>query len=52
MSPIYGTAFSKTTTKKIDFQLRLQITGIQVDEKGIPEKKNNAEKQTTYMPVI
>ena len=44
MPPIYGTAFSKTTTKKIDFPARLKITGIKVDEKGIPEKKKEYRK--------
>ena len=38
MAPLYWTAFSKTATKKIDFPLRLKITGIQVDEKGVPKK--------------
>ena len=37
--PIFGTGFTKTSTKKIDFPKREKIVGIQVDEEGVPEKK-------------
>ena len=42
--PIFGTAFSKTSTKKINFSQREKIVGIQVDEEGVPEKKKKYRK--------
>ncbi len=39
LPPIYGTAFSKNSAKQIIFPKRLKITGIQVNEENVPEKK-------------
>ena len=33
--PIFGTGFTKTSTKKIDFPKRENIVGIQVDEEDL-----------------
>ncbi len=42
--PVYGTAFSRNSTKRIEFPERLLVTGITVDEEGVPERKKKYRK--------
>lgn len=44
--PLYGTEFLKTSAKKINFPARMLVTGISVDESGVPQKKRQYRETT------